>query len=902
MKRETDENGFEGGYMACKIAKLEEQFKLRQEKGELKSNLFEGISIFVNGYTRPSPEELKLIMAEHGGVFHTYQRSWTTFVVANNLPDVKIRALGKDKVIRADWIVDCLEAGKIVDYSKYLLYNEKSDQPSLFQFGERKTSEKVESKPGGVNDSQLELLCQTVRMEFENSNDSTDKILVQPKALGNGPKCATDPGFLKEFFKKSRLHHIATLGANFKQYVTELRKKHAGGFPLRAKMMEKVTKSCPDSLEEKKVIMHIDMDCFFVSVGLRNRPHLRGKPVAVTHSMGSEAGNLSHRPGANRELEFEMYRKRFEEKHDVQGSTDNNKVDSKLGKTAAGMKESNSSLAEIASCSYEARKFGIKNGMFVGAALKLCPDLQTIPYDFEAYYEVAQTLYRIIAQYTLDIEAVSCDEMFVDLSELLISTKLDVMSVVSFLRDEIKEATGCPCSAGLGKNKLQARLATKEAKPDGQHWMRNIDEYIKSLPITELPGVGYSTSVKLEKLGLKTCEDLQNLSLPKLHLEFGKKFGETLHQFCRGIDTRPLQLEHVRQTISVDVNYGIRFKTHDEVETFLHQIAEELHDRMSEINHKGKKLTLKILVRAKDAPIETAKYLGTGLCDPVNKTLLLQEATNDKNVIADAIIKLYREMKLPPEELRGIGTSMAKLETSTSEVKVNRIMEMFKNVQPKKIIESPKASTSTMNVTKVTKTPPKRRGRPSMKTQTPQKSTIPNIFQKVTQSKVETKLDDDFLSALPEDIRQEVLRDHQKLIKQEKAQLKSIQEPDSTTVFIENDEISNVSRPEINPDNIFLREDFAIVIGNWISIIEAPTEDDFEAMKFHATELIQHKNLSPLYLALRLLCRKLNSLDCPTWHWYYNGIVEAIQVEMWSKWNRTLAVNALDCPKCEKKR
>lgn len=365
--KHDDDNGFGefGGYMAAKIAKLEDQFKKGASRNTLKSNLFEGISIFVNGYTRPSPEELKLIMAEHGGTYHTYQRSSTTFVVANNLPDVKIRALGKDKVIKADWIVDSLEAGRILDYSRYLLYNEKSNQPSLFQFGQKK--EEMETScvkgSGGVKDSQLDLLCETLRMEHENSNDSlrSDNKLPQKdekplKAPTGGPKCATDPGFLKEFFKKSRLHHIATLGANFKQYVTDLRKKHSGGFPMRSKLFEAVKRS---NTVEKTMIMHIDMDCFFVSVGLRSRPHLRGKPVAVTHSMGSEGGHVTNRPGANRELESELYRKRLEERYDTKDSK-NDERKTKLGKTAAGIKDS-SSLAEIASCSYEARKFGVRN-------------------------------------------------------------------------------------------------------------------------------------------------------------------------------------------------------------------------------------------------------------------------------------------------------------------------------------------------------------------------------------------------------------------------------------------------------------------------------------------------------------------------------------------------------------
>ena len=78
-----------------------------------------------------------------------------------------------------------------------------------------------------------------------------------------------------------------------------------------------------------------------------------------------------------------------------------------------------SSMSELASVSYEARSMGVKNGMFLGPALKLCPNLKTIPYDFEGYQEVAHALYNSVARFTLDIQAVSCDEMLVDLTELL---------------------------------------------------------------------------------------------------------------------------------------------------------------------------------------------------------------------------------------------------------------------------------------------------------------------------------------------------------------------------------------------------------------------------------------------------------------------------------------------------
>lgn len=100
-----------------------------------------------------------------------------------------------------------------------------------------------------------------------------------------------------------------------------------------------------------------------------------------------------------------------------------------------------SSMSEIASCNYEARKAGLRNGMFLGQALKLCPNLQTIPYDFDGYKEVSYALYNTVASFTLDIEAVSCDEMFVDCTRLLTETNTHPLDFATFIRKEIKVTT-----------------------------------------------------------------------------------------------------------------------------------------------------------------------------------------------------------------------------------------------------------------------------------------------------------------------------------------------------------------------------------------------------------------------------------------------------------------------------
>lgn len=110
------------------------------------------------------------------------------------------------------------------------------------------------------------------------------------------------------------------------------------------------------------------MDCFFVSVGLKKHPELKGKPVAVTHARNGQITTNRPNQKAIREAEFALY---------------NNNFTGEVKSLRVNQIDENASMSEIASCSYEARKCGVKNGMFLGAAIKLCPDLKPIPYDFE---------------------------------------------------------------------------------------------------------------------------------------------------------------------------------------------------------------------------------------------------------------------------------------------------------------------------------------------------------------------------------------------------------------------------------------------------------------------------------------------------------------------------------------
>ncbi|XP_049690547.1 DNA repair protein REV1 isoform X3 [Accipiter gentilis] len=488
----------------------------------------------------------------------------------------------------------------------------------------------------------------------------------------------SDCSFISDFYSHSRLHHISTWKCELTEFVNSLQRKNSGVFPGREKLKKwKAGRSAlktdtgnvsvASSAKPQSCIMHVDMDCFFVSVAIRNRPDLKGKPVAVTSNRG--AGKAPLRPGANPQIEQQYYQNKL-----LNGKAAEIRVPDKLDSSVWEHPDSTRvngadfdltvlSMAEIASCSYEARQVGIKNGMFFGQAKKLCPNLQAVSYDFDAYKEVARTVYEILASYTHNIEAVSCDEALVDITEILTETRLTPDELANAIRTEIKAQTKCTASVGMGSNILLARMATRKAKPDGQYHLKpeEVDDFIRGQLVTSLPGVGRTMESKLASLGIKTCGDLQCASMSKLQKEFGPKTGQMLYRFCRGLDDRPVRTEKERKSVSAEINYGIRFTQPKEAEAFLLSLSEEIQRRLEAAGMKGKRLTLKIMVRKAGAPVEPAKYGGHGICDNIARTVTLDHATDSAKVIGKETLNMFHTMKLNISDMRGVGIQVQQL-------------------------------------------------------------------------------------------------------------------------------------------------------------------------------------------------------------------------------------------------
>ncbi|XP_055493148.1 DNA repair protein REV1 isoform X2 [Leucoraja erinacea] len=499
------------------------------------------------------------------------------------------------------------------------------------------------------------------------------------KGSSHGSSKPADPSFISEFYAHSRLHHIAMWKCEFTEYVNRLQKQNNGVYPGREKLkrinMEKILRNpsgsnhlgTADLPRHKSCIMHIDMDCFFVSVGIRDHPELKGKPVAVTHNRGH--GRVSVRPSANPQFEMQYYQKKMiNDKMEEKKVSD--KVDGNVWENAnpASVNGINMdlmalSMAEIASCSYEARQTGIKNGMFYGQAKQLCPDLQAVSYNFKAYKEVASIMYETLASYTYDIEAVSCDEALVDISPICAETGLTPDAIATVIRSEIKEKTQCTASAGMGSNILLARMATRKAKPNGQYYLKSeeVDDFIRDQLVSSLPGVGRALEYKMASFGVKTCGELQQILMARLQKEFGPKTGQMLYRFCRGLDDRPVRTEKERKSVSAEINYGIRFSQTKEAEVFLFNLAGEIQRRLELSRMQGKRLTLKVMVRKPGAPTEPAKFGGHGICDNITRSVTLDHATGNAKIISREVLNMFHMMKLNVTDMRGVGIQMHQL-------------------------------------------------------------------------------------------------------------------------------------------------------------------------------------------------------------------------------------------------
>lgn len=271
-------------------------------------------------------------------------------------------------------------------------------------------------------------------------------------------------------------------------------------------------------------IIHVDMDCFFAAVEMRDNPALRDVPLAI--------GGSTQRRGV------------------------------------------------ISTANYPARKYGVHSAMATATALKLCPHLTLLPGRFDAYKEASNHIREIFSRYTALIEPLSLDEAYLDVSDsphCYGSATLMAREIRQAISDELD----LTASAGIAPVKFLAKIASDLNKPNGQYVItpEKVPAFLETLSLAKIPGVGKVTAGKLESLGLRTCADVQKTDLASLLKCFGK-FGRVIWERSQGIDERQISSDRQRKSVGVERTLAEDIHEWADCEAIIDQLYPELERRL----------------------------------------------------------------------------------------------------------------------------------------------------------------------------------------------------------------------------------------------------------------------------------------------------------------------------------
>lgn len=286
--------------------------------------------------------------------------------------------------------------------------------------------------------------------------------------------------------------------------------------------------------------MHIDMDSFFASVEVREKPLLKGKPIVV---------------GA----------------------------DPKGG----------SGRGVVSTCSYEAREFGIRSAMPVSVAYNRCPECIFLPVNMALYKETSSNLMNIIREYSDKFQQVSIDEAYIDVTYTGTFDKAE--KIANEIKKRIFEEEKITCSVGIGPGKVIAKIASGNKKPAGLTIVRlnEVRDFLDPLPVDTIPGIGKKTKQKLEKHGIITIRDLSGCDIQQLQSAFGKH-GILMHKLAKGIDESEVIEKKGQKSIGKQKTY------HEDVSDItillddLALLCENVYSRLESSGYVCRTITVKI--------------------------------------------------------------------------------------------------------------------------------------------------------------------------------------------------------------------------------------------------------------------------------------------------------------------
>ena len=304
-------------------------------------------------------------------------------------------------------------------------------------------------------------------------------------------------------------------------------------------------------MQQKKII-HLDMDCFYAAIEIRDNPALRGKPVAV--------GGQPSRRGV------------------------------------------------LCTCNYEARKFGIHSAMPSSHAMRLCPALEILPVNFTKYREASRAIHEIFHHYSDLIEPLSLDEAYLDVSNSTLFSGSATL-IAQQIRQDIFESQQITASAGIAPNKMLAKIASDWNKPNGQYVITPdmVADFMVDLPVKKLFGVGKVTAERLQTHNINTCGDVQKYPLTEFVSQFGR-WGEQLHKMSHGIDEREIVTEWERKSLSVENTFQQDYAANEMPTAILNGLFTELKTRLANSDKRESDIkSLFIKVKFNDFSSTTAQ-------------------------------------------------------------------------------------------------------------------------------------------------------------------------------------------------------------------------------------------------------------------------------------------------------
>jgi len=291
---------------------------------------------------------------------------------------------------------------------------------------------------------------------------------------------------------------------------------------------------------DDKIILHIDMDAFFISVEQRDNPSLRGKPAAV-------CGSLSR--------------------------------------------------SVVTSATYEARPYGIRAGMLTQEAKRRCPQLILVEGNHSKYTETAARIFSVLKEYTPLVEVASIDEAYLDITQSLLLFQ-SPLHIATSIKDQIRESEQLTCSIGIALNKLLAKLGSRLKKPDGLVVIRKeeMEEILRDLPVSKLNGIGPKLAEALNSMGIFTCGQLGKFPVSVLAKRFGV-IGERLHEMGLGLDDSPVvpfDEEEDAKSISHSVTLEEDISDPNILRKVLLQLSEKVSKRMRREGFYGRRIAITV--------------------------------------------------------------------------------------------------------------------------------------------------------------------------------------------------------------------------------------------------------------------------------------------------------------------